>query len=92
MIELRGQGPLCSGLRRTKAGPRIHRKDARRKLNIAYDTFKSAFGPINKTTFSGNGEGNVIRRMPNLVKFREDPDAMLVMSLEEYDEVSGEWV
>ena len=31
----------------------------------------------------------MIRRMPNLVKFREDPDAMLVMSLEEYDEASG---
>ena len=31
----------------------------------------------------------VIRRMPNLVKFREDPDAMLVMSLEDYDEVTG---
>ena len=27
--------------------------------------------------------------MPNLVKFREDPDAMLVMALEDYDEVSG---
>ena len=27
--------------------------------------------------------------MPNLVKFREDPDAMLVMCLEEYDEVTG---
>ncbi len=27
--------------------------------------------------------------MPNLVKFREDPDAMLVMSLEEYDETTG---
>ena len=27
--------------------------------------------------------------MPNIVKFREDPDAMLVMSLEEYDEVTG---
>src|SRR5438270_1870175 len=27
--------------------------------------------------------------MPNLVKFREDPDAVLVMSLEEYDEVTG---
>ena len=27
--------------------------------------------------------------MPNLVKFREDPDAMLVMSLEYYDEVTG---
>ncbi len=27
--------------------------------------------------------------MPNLAKFREDPDAMLVMSLEDYDEVTG---
>jgi len=27
--------------------------------------------------------------MPNLVKVREDPDAMLVMSLEDYDEVTG---
>ncbi len=27
--------------------------------------------------------------MPNLVKFREDPDAMLVMALEEYDEATG---
>jgi N12 class adenine-specific DNA methylase len=27
--------------------------------------------------------------MPNLAKFKEDPDAMLVMSLEDYDEVTG---
>jgi N12 class adenine-specific DNA methylase len=27
--------------------------------------------------------------MPNLVKFRDDPDAMLVMSLEHYDEATG---
>ena len=27
--------------------------------------------------------------MPNLAKFRADPDAMLVMSLEEYDEATG---
>ena len=27
--------------------------------------------------------------MPNIVKFRDDPDAMLVMSLEDYDEVTG---
>src|SRR5208283_69833 len=47
------------------------------------------YGPINKTTFGETTEGNVIRRMPNLVKFKEDPDAMLVMSLEEYDEVTG---
>ena len=30
--------------------------------------------------------------MPNMVKFREDPDAMLVMSLEDYDEVTGKAV
>src|SRR5208283_4998423 len=34
-------------------------------------------------------DGSVIRRMPNLVKFKEDPDAMRVMSLEDYDEVTG---
>ena len=47
------------------------------------------YGPINKTTFGETADGSVIRRMPNLVKFREDPDAMLVMSLEDYDEVTG---
>src|SRR6202011_4521143 len=39
--------------------------------------------------FGETAEGTIIRRMPNLVKFREDPDAMLVMSLEDYDEVTG---
>src|SRR6266481_1056574 len=52
-------------------------------------TFVVTYGPINKTTFGETAEGGVIRRMPNLVKFREDPDAMLVMSLEEYDEATG---
>jgi len=47
------------------------------------------YGPINKTTFTPTKDGGVIRRMPNLVKFRERPDAMLVMSLEEYDDVTG---
>jgi N12 class adenine-specific DNA methylase len=69
--------------------PETHRKDARRELNWAYDRFESLYGPINKTTFGETSDGQVIRRMPNLVKFREDPDAMLVMSLEEYDEVTG---
>ena len=49
----------------------------------------ATYGPINKTTFGETADGSVIRRMPNLVKFREDPDAMLVMSLEDYDEVTG---
>jgi N12 class adenine-specific DNA methylase/predicted RNA methylase len=66
--------------------------DARRRLNLAYDRFAAAYGPINKTTFSEAKDGTVIRRMPNIVKFREDPDAMLVMALEEYDEVTGKAV
>ena len=69
--------------------PEANRNEARRNLNRAYDLFVSAYGPINKTTFSETADGTVIRRMPNLVKFREDPDAMLVMSLEDYDEVTG---
>jgi N12 class adenine-specific DNA methylase len=60
--------------------PEEHRQDARRELNWAYDRFVAAYSPINKTTFSETADGGVIRRMPNLVEFREDPDAMLVMS------------
>ena len=69
--------------------PEPHRNDARRDLNCAYDNFAATFGPINKTTFGQTKAGHLIRRMPNLVKFREDPDAMLVMSLEDYDETTG---
>ncbi len=72
--------------------PEQHRTDARRKLNWAYDRFVAAYGPVNKTTFSETANGTVIRRMPNVVKFREDPDAMLVMALEDYDEVTGKAV
>jgi N12 class adenine-specific DNA methylase len=69
--------------------PEPHRIAARRDLNWAYDHFASLYGPINKTTFSETADGSTDRRMPNLVKFREDPDAMLVMSLEDYDEITG---
>src|SRR4029077_19703009 len=69
--------------------PESGRQEARRELNRAYDRFAAVYGPINKTTFGENSDGSIIRRMPNLVKFREDPDAMLVMSLEDYDEVTG---
>jgi N12 class adenine-specific DNA methylase len=72
--------------------PDQHRTDARRALNRAYDRFAATHGPINKTTFTPARDGGVIRRMPNLAKFREDPDAMLVMALEEYDEVTGKAV
>jgi len=69
--------------------PEEHRDKTRLDLNKAYDRFVTAYGPINKTTFGEKADGGVIRRMPNLVKFREDPDAMLVMSLEDYDEITG---
>jgi len=69
--------------------PEHHRDEARKTLNLAYDRFEAAYGPINKTTFSEGKDDGVIRRMPNLVKFREDPDAMLVMALEDYDETTS---
>ena len=69
--------------------PESHRDTARTELNRSYDRFVRAYGPINKTTFGHTSDGTTIRRMPNLVKFREDPDAMLVMSLEDYDEVTA---
>jgi N12 class adenine-specific DNA methylase len=69
--------------------PDANRCDARGDLNTAYDRFASTYGPINKTTFGETADGSVIRRMPNIVKFKEDPDAMLVMSLEDYDEATG---
>ncbi len=69
--------------------PEANRNEARQELVRAYDRFVATYGPINKTTFGETSDGGIIRRMPNLVKFREDPDAMLVMSLEDYDEVTG---
>jgi N12 class adenine-specific DNA methylase len=69
--------------------PEEHRNNARRDLNRAYDLFVSRYGPVNKKTFSETADGSMIRRMPNLVKFREDPDAMLVMALEDYDDITG---
>jgi hypothetical protein len=88
LIHLRDHA-RCVLQSQNEGWPEFHRQEARRDLNRNYGRFVEAYGPINKTTFSETAEGNVIRRMPNLVKFREDPDAMLVMSLEEYDEVTG---
>jgi hypothetical protein len=69
--------------------PEAHRHEARRSLNRFYDRFVATYGPVNKTTLSVTAKNTTVRRMPNLVKFRDDPDAMLVMSLEHYDEATG---
>ncbi|MGE3818450.1 MAG: DEAD/DEAH box helicase family protein [Isosphaeraceae bacterium] len=88
LIELRDQARRV--LQSQNEGwPEEHRQNARRELGRLYDRFAAAYGPINKTTFGETEEGTVIRRMPNLLKFRDDPDAMLVMALEEYDETTG---
>ncbi|MFL5328566.1 MAG: DEAD/DEAH box helicase family protein [Gemmataceae bacterium] len=72
-----------------EGSPDSERSAARRELASAYDSFAFRYGPINRTVVGHSGKGRPVRRMPNLVKFREDPDAMLVMSLEHYDEASG---
>jgi len=69
--------------------PEPNRIEARKELNSAYDRFTSLYGPINKTTLSETKDGTVIRRMPNLALFKQDPDAMLIMSLEDYDETTA---
>jgi N12 class adenine-specific DNA methylase len=87
LIDLRDKARYV--LRSQNEGwPEEARVKARQQLNHAYDAFVSTFGYINKTTFSETKD-STIRRMPNIVKFREDPDAMLVMALEEYDETTG---
>jgi hypothetical protein len=85
LIEIRDQARRVL-LSQNEDWPARQRDEARRELNRAYDAFMSRYGAINKTTISAREDGTVTRRMPNLVKFRDDPDAMLVMSLEQYDE------
>ena len=72
--------------------PEPHRVDARRALNRSYDRFAAAYGPINKTSFGEIADGSITRRMPNIVKFKEDPDAMIVLALEDYDEITAKAV
>jgi N12 class adenine-specific DNA methylase len=88
LITLRDQARRV--LRSQNEGwPEAQRQEARRALARVYDRFVATYGPINKTTLSTTTDGTTIRRMPNLVTFRDDPDAMLVMALEHYDERTG---
>lgn len=88
LIELRDDARAVLRTQNEGRSPE-ERAQARRQLSLAYDRFVARYGPINLTTLGTTRQGGVIRRTPNLVKFREDPDAMLVASLEEYDETSG---
>ena len=71
------------------AGERDH---LRARLNVAYDTFVSRYGPINRTLSTvtsrlrADGMPVTLRRIPNFALFRDDPDAFKVAALEDYDE------
>ncbi len=87
LIQLRDAARLVLQSQ-NESWPESERSAVRKSLNQLYDRFTLEYGPVNKTTFSETKDGTVIRRMPNVAKFRDDPDAMLVMSLEDYDEVT----
>ncbi len=59
-----------------------------------YTTFVGQFGPINLTQVRSSGREDEtgapqsLVAYPNLRKFRKDPDAMLLASIERYDEAS----
>ena len=81
--------PAASCNRRTKAGPN---PTATKHAGTSTGPMTASSPPTARSTKPPSARpttARVIRRMPNLVKFREDPDAMLVMSLEEYDEATG---
>ena len=67
----------------------------RRDLNIRYDTYLRAYGPVNRfswrhtgRTDPGTGEEKLARIRPPQGGFRSDPFAPLVQALEEFDPVS----
>ena len=70
--------------------PEANRDDARRDAEPRLRPLRRRLRPDQQDDLQRNQPtARSIRRMPNLVKFREDPDAMLVMALEDYDEVTG---
>lgn len=86
LIELRDLARAVLWTQTSRQSPEA-RAAARKELNRCYDRFVLHYGSINHTVIRGDEEtGDVRRTMPNLVKFREDPDAQFVMALEDYSE------
>ena len=88
LIRLRDSARYVLDVQNTGQPPAV-RDQARHHLNADYDAFIALYGPVNHTVISTTAKGITVRRMPNLVTFRDDPDAMLVMALEQYDETTG---
>lgn len=64
------------------------REQARQGLRDIYGAFVRTYGPINKVSLSTREDGTLVRRLPNLMTFRDDPEALLVMALEDYNETT----
>jgi len=67
----------------------------RSRLNTAYDRYVAAYGPLNRATISSGepdpetGIATVTRRRPRMGRFRQDPDYITVLALENYDDEAG---
>jgi N12 class adenine-specific DNA methylase len=88
LIRLREQAREVLRRQHVGASPR-ERQEARALLALQHSLFVAQHGPINKTTLTATANGQLQRRLPNLAKFRDDPDSMLVAALEDYDEETG---
>jgi N12 class adenine-specific DNA methylase len=68
----------------------------RAKLNAVYDQYAARYGPLNRASVSTGepdpetGLATVTRRRPRMGGFRQDPDYVTVLALENYDDETGQ--
>ena len=68
----------------------------RTTLNAAYDSYTAVYGPLNRATISRGdpdpetGLATLSRRRPRMGGFRQDPDYVTVLALENYDDETGQ--
>ena len=81
--------PAMCACAKTKAGRTCIGRPHAARSTASTTASSRPTAPSTRRPSPTTADGNVMRRMPNLVKFLGDPDAMLVMSLEDYDEMTG---
>jgi N12 class adenine-specific DNA methylase len=68
----------------------------RPRLNATYDSYAARYGPLNRATISTGepdpetGLATVSRRRPRMGGFRQDPDYVTVLALEDYDDETAQ--
>jgi N12 class adenine-specific DNA methylase len=67
----------------------------RARLNAAYDSYATRYGPLNRATITTGepdpetGLVTLSRRRPRMGGFRQDPDYVTVLALEDHDDETG---